>query len=319
MSSSRRTVWGCGLAIVALLAGEVSAQTAPTGATSPGPATTAVTAPEAAPTPAVRVTFSPKGAGLNDIPLGGYRVPDTNIIISGHQKGGAAGLLFGPVGMLAQGAVNAQVGKDAVSGTQSALRFDVPKQAEDDMRAVLQSGQYGQAFTLDGANGGTELTVYAYASITFVNDTDARPYVILKAVPKSQPSGGRLKPVRYICCVGEALPLAGDQGLAANGGERLQQILKHETDEAVKLMLTDVRHPYPRDDQSQISVDSHFPFVRQRFRVTGYALADDPDAIVFAPHLSNMIVFAGVMKMDKAAITYHLATKQDSPFKILPD
>ncbi len=41
--------------------------------------------------------------------------------------------------------------------------------------------------------------------------------------------------------------------------------------------------------------------------------------IVFAPHLSNMIIFAGVEKTARRAINFHPATKKDAPFKILPD
>ena len=302
MSSFSRTVRGCWLILAALLAGGARAETA-----NPAPT----------PSPPVRVTYSSRGAGMNDIPVGAYRVPDSNVLISGHQKGGPAGLLFGPVGMLAQSAINSQVGKQAVSGAQDALHFDVSKQAEDDTRSVLQSGRYGQTFTLDGVSDGPALTVYAFASITFVTDTDVRPYVILKAVPK--PSGDHQQTVRYICCGGEPLPLAGDNGLTANGGALLQKIFAQEVDGAVNLMLTDVAHPYTRDEQRLVAVDARFPFVRNRLRVTGYELSEDQDSIVFAPKLGSLIVFTGVEKMDKAAISYRPATKKDAPFKILPN
>ncbi|MFI4934029.1 MAG: hypothetical protein ACHP7N_05390 [Caulobacterales bacterium] len=304
MSSFSRTVCGCWLVLAALLAGGARAETA-----NPPPT----------PSPPVRVTYSSRGAGMNDIPVGAYRVPDSNVLISGHQKGGAVGLLFGPVGILAQSAINSQAGKQAVSGARDALRFDVPKQAEDETRSVLQSGRYGQIFTLDDGSDGPQLTVYAYASITFVTDTDVRPYVILKAVPKPEHSGDHQQTVRYICCAGEALPLAGDNGLTANGGALLQKIFAQEVDDAVNLMLTDAAHSYTRDEQNLVAVDAHFPFVRNRLRVTGYELSEDRDSIVFAPKLGSLIVFSGVEKMDKASISYRPATKKDAPFNILPN
>ena len=303
MSSFSRAVRGCGLALVALLAGRSNAQPAP-----PGPT----------PSPPVRVTFSSAGAGMNDLPIGAYRVPDSNIVVSGHQKGSLAGVLFGVLGVLAENAVDTQVNKGAVGGARSALHFDVAKQAEDDTRAALQSGRYGQAFSLDGGSDVPAMTVYAYASITFVSDTEVRPYVILKAVLK--PSGGRQQTQRYICCAGEALPLAGDNGLTANGGERLQRILTHEADEAVNLMLTDTAHPYPRDEQRLVSVDAHQPFVRNRLRLTGYELSEDQDSIIFLPKIGKgAFVFYGVQKMDKATISYHPATRKDDAFKVLPN
>jgi len=308
MSSTSRAIGACGCVLAwLLLAGGGRAETTPA-------------APTPAPTPAIKVTLSAKGAGINDVPLGAYRVPDSNIVISGRQKGGAAGLLLGPVGMLAQGAINTQAEKGAVGGVQNALRFDLAKLVEDDTRTALQSGQYGQAFTLEGVSTEAELTVYAYATVTFVNDTDARPFVVLKTVLKPLRPGGRQQTLRYICCGGEAFPLSGDKGLAANGGALLQQVLTREVDGAVNLMLTDTAHPYPRDEQRQVVVDAHFPLASKKFRVSGYELFEDQDSIVFSPRLSNMIVFAGVLKMDKSAISARpTANPKEFVFKILPD
>lgn len=313
MSLFWRTVCWCGLAFVALLAGNAGAQTAPL-------APTAQAVPAAPSVPAMSVVVSPKGAGINDVPLGVYHLPDSNIYMSGHQKGGLAGLLFGPVGMLAQGAVNAQAGKDAVGGAQNALRFDVSKEVGDDIGAALRSPRYGQAFrlaSLGEGSGGPEMTVYAYAVITFVNDTDVRPYVLLKVVPKSGQTVSPRHTTRYICCGGEATPFAGDHGLTANDGEGLRQLLTREVDEAVNLMLTDIAHPYARDDQHKIAVEGQFPFVRPRVRTVGYLLSEDQDSIVFTPQLNNAVVFAGVEKVDKGWIAFHPATKKDPGFQIL--
>jgi hypothetical protein len=45
---------------------------------------------------------------MSDLPLGVHRIPDSNVVISGYQGGGAMGILFGAVGMLVQSSVNAQ-------------------------------------------------------------------------------------------------------------------------------------------------------------------------------------------------------------------
>ena len=66
-----------------------------------------------------------------DLPMGTYRVPDSDVIISGHQKGGAAPmLLFGVVGLAIQGSVNAGNGKEAMASSEQALTFSIDEEAK---------------------------------------------------------------------------------------------------------------------------------------------------------------------------------------------
>ncbi|MFD2579900.1 hypothetical protein ACFSTD_17770 [Novosphingobium colocasiae] len=51
----------------------------------------------AAPPPAAPTTIVYSNDGMSrmsDLPMGIHRIPDSNVVISGHQKGGALGLLF---------------------------------------------------------------------------------------------------------------------------------------------------------------------------------------------------------------------------------
>src|SRR5262247_34086 len=67
-------------------------------------------APTQAP-PATTIVYSDEGMSrMSDLPLGVHRIPDSNVIISGHQKGGGVGLLFGVVGMAIQSSANASGG-----------------------------------------------------------------------------------------------------------------------------------------------------------------------------------------------------------------
>ncbi|MBK7283089.1 MAG: hypothetical protein IPI83_00600 [Sphingomonadales bacterium] len=72
-----------------------------------GPAA-ATPAPSSAPT---AIVFSEKGAnGMSDLPMGVHRIPDSDVVISGHQGGGGIGMLFGVVGVLVQSSINADAG-----------------------------------------------------------------------------------------------------------------------------------------------------------------------------------------------------------------
>src|SRR5689334_21793802 len=73
-----------------------------------------------------------------DLPMGTYRVPNSDVIISGHQKGGAAPiLLFGVIGMAIQGSVNAHNGKEAIAEMEQALTFSIDDEAKAKLQAAM--------------------------------------------------------------------------------------------------------------------------------------------------------------------------------------
>src|SRR5437016_883240 len=53
-------------------------------------------------------------SGWSDLPMGVYRIPDSQVIISGHQKASGAGILFGVLGLAVTSAVNTAAGARAV-------------------------------------------------------------------------------------------------------------------------------------------------------------------------------------------------------------
>lgn len=248
----------------------------------------------AAPAQAPPTTIVYSNEGLNrmgDLPLGVHRIPDSNVIISGHQKGGGLGFLFGPVGLAVQSSANASSGTAKVSTLEDSLRFDGAAKATELTAAILANDKNGQYFKLSAAGGNT-LNVVPYVVITFVNETEVRPYVVLKtklytATDKSP------KALKYFCCEGKALPLSGANGLAENGGAGLKAVLTAELETAIRVMLQDRARPYPRDKQSRITVKGYLPFVGKPFKMKGYDLGrfDDNTLIEFP---SGALVFGGV-------------------------
>jgi len=251
----------------------------------------------------IAVVYSNDGpSGASDVAMGAYRVPGGNLIISGYQKGGALGLLFGPVGLIAQGAVNSEAAKGSVSETGDALRIDIAQQAAKVTQTALASDRYAQKFTATAAAGGPTLTVIPYVVLTFKTDTDVRPYVFLKAKLTTGRPGESSRPTRYICCVGQALPLAGESGLTANGGDPFRKLVEQELETAVKLMLDDVASPYVRDKAKLTHIEAAFPFGRTKLNLKGYILSEDQNSVVV--DLPGIFVFTGVEMMDRSAVSY---------------
>ena len=288
--------------VLALIAGAVVASPA-----AAAPETGDV--PAQAPSP-TRIVYSDEGMSrMNDLPMGVHRIPDSNVIISGHQKGGGIGMLFGVVGMAIQSSANASGGTARVRSVEDDLRFNATAKATELTGAIVADGKFGQRFTLQAAD--STLNVVPYIVITFQNETEVRPYIVLKTKLYT-PADQSPKAQKYFCCEGKALPLSGPNGLAENGGAGLKTLLAAELDTAIRVMLQDRSQPYPRDKQSRIVVNGYLPFVGKPFKMKGYDLGhyDDYALIDFT---SGMLVFGGVNIAERWSVP---TPRQASPFRM---
>jgi len=230
---------------------------------------------------------------MSDLPMGVHHIPDSNVIISGHQKSGGIGMLFGVVGMLVQSSANAATGTGKVRNVQDDLRFDVTTKAADLTGAMLADEKYRQLFTLSPKAGAATLAVVPYVVITFENETDVRPYVVLKTKLSTGAPDESPRTIKYFCCEGKPLPLSGENGLAENNGARLKELLTSELETAIHVMLLDRSQPYPRDDQAKIAVNGYLPFVGKPMKFKGYDLGryNDYSLVEFR---GGAVVFSGV-------------------------
>src|SRR5437870_9484813 len=110
-------------------------------------------APAQAPSP-TRIVYSDEGMSrMSDLPMGVHRIPDSNVIVSGHQKGGGLGMLFGIVGVAIQSSANASGGTARVRSVEDDLRFDATAKATELTGAMLAAdAKLGQRFTLQAAD-----------------------------------------------------------------------------------------------------------------------------------------------------------------------
>lgn len=283
-------------AVASLSATAALAQAAaPAAAPATAPAATAAAAPLA-------IFMNDKGPnGMSDLPMGVRRIPDSNIVVSGHQKGGPLGLLFGVVGMAVQSAANTQAGANRTNDIQEALRYDVAGKARALTTSIMAEEPFQGAYTLTEAESPSALAVTPYVVLTFVNQTDVRPYIVLKT--KLDPGTASEKPrtIKYFCCEGPAMPLTGDGSLTANNGEKLKALLDAELDTAVRLMLTDRHQPFPRNDDARLNINGSLPFVGKPFKWRGWDLGNFRDYRV-VEFRGGILVFGGVHAVEPGAM-----------------
>lgn len=278
------------LALVASAPALMAQTTAPQGPAGAAPAPASSPAPTA-------IVFADKGAnGLSDLPMGVHRVPDSNVIISGHQ-GGGIGALFGPIGMLVQSSINAEAGTGKVRNVEDDLRFDVRAKAIEMTNTIMAGDKFRTAFTLTPQPGGSTMTVTPYVVLTFVKKTeDVRPYIVLKT--KVATGGDSGKAIKYFCCEGKPVPLAS---LTENSGARLKELLTAELDTAINVMLLDRSQPFPRNDEAKIATSGLLPFVGKPLKWKGFDLGryKDYNLVEFR---GGAIVFSGVNIVEPGAL-----------------
>jgi hypothetical protein len=278
------------------------------------------TKPAPAESQPIVVEFSSEAlSGWTDLPIGTYRVPDSQVIISGHQKGGAAGLLFGVIGVAIQHGVNQSGGKQAVEDIEKALKINLTKDGQAAAHKLLATDAYAAKFK-EGAGPGSVLSISTAVVLTYVNETDVRPYVILKASlgnPKSKDKKGWS--TRYIASLQTPRPLVGDNSWTADAAEPLNSAIAANLERAIEVMLRDVSNPYPRNDAKLYAIEGNFPYVKPRLKTVGYLLGEDAESIYFIPKLGDVIVFSGVNVMANSITTHREAVKGDTPFGIVKD
>ena len=257
-------------------------------------------------------------SGWTDLPEGTYRVPDSQVIISGHQKGGATpAVLFGLIGLAVQNAVNSNAGKNATKDAGDVLHISLTAEAQSVADAMIAGDPFAKTFSSDASPSAPTLVISSAVIMTFVSDTDVLPYVVLKATLTEPKSTAPKWTTRYIASAGLPRPLTGDRSWASDGGKDLRGTLSMELQRAIRFMLLDVASPYQRDDKRLTMVEGHFPFVKKRLETVGYELTEDQQSISFVPKLGDAVVFSGVNIMEKSATMYRAAEKSDRPFKLL--
>ncbi|MFL6678045.1 MAG: hypothetical protein ACJ8IK_06860 [Burkholderiaceae bacterium] len=263
----------------------------------------------------IAIEFSHDQLGMNDMPLGAYRVPDSEVIVSGHQAAGV-GMAFGLIGVLVSDAIDRHRGANAIESSSKLLTLKLDDEARADIQAVLANDPLKQKFTL--AKGpATRLTILPAVIVTFVDGTRARPYVELK-VELLDAGGKSLWATRYFASTGVERALQGPGSWGENDGEAFKASVSASLAQAVKVMLNDVAAPYARDEKKMQLVQASVPYMKPRFQMLGLGLVEDDKYVAFVPKVGDVLVMSGVNVLDKTVTVYRTATADDK-FMVLPE
>ncbi len=210
----------------------------------------------------------------SDMPMGTYRVPNSQVLVSGYQKGNTIAIVLGVAGAMAA-ATDTSGGKAAVQGSEEALRISLTQTAQANLAGMLQTSAFSKEFTLQPNSNATVLHVSSNIVLQFLENGNVVPFVILK--------GKLIDPLN----------------------------VSSSLERALLVMLTDVSSPFPRDDARKSAADGYFPFMKERLQVVGYSLTEGTDWIAFSPKIVGTSLLAGVNIMDRSVTKIRVATKDD--------
>jgi hypothetical protein len=250
---------------------------------------------------------------MSDMPMGTYRVPKSQVLVSGYQKGNFIAIAAGlPSAIFA--AADTSGGKAAVQSSEDVLHMTLPDEGQRDVTNLLAKPEFSGKFTLVPNPAAAKLSISGDIVLQFLDDdASMRPYVILRARLTSPRKA--TWSMRYIASIGAARSFAGENSWTANDGVALQGSVSAALERTLQVLLKDVSSPYSRDEQHKIAVDGYYAFLKKRLQVVGYSLDESTDWIAFSPILPGTSLLAGVNIMDKSITTFRPATKDDPRLK----
>jgi len=253
----------------------------------------------------------------SELPGGVYRVADSQVIVSGHQRdsgGVGLGLLFGVPGLIT-GAItdevrNYQVGKNLVARGGNELQVKLNERARTLTTELLATLPPGKVNTLV-AEGGSQVRVTPSVILNFShNRAYARPYIWLHV--GLQPPG--LQQVvwksNYFASNGPARKI---EDWTANGGAELKRNLEESLREAITIMLSDVSTPFVRDPAKVKAIKIDYPHLPDATDFKVYVLGEDDRYVYVMPKINDAWEMTGVHAVDKYMIEYYTKTGRFSP------
>ena len=253
------------------------------------------------------IAYSDKGLSGLDGPMGTYTLPKANVVITGHQSGSPlAGILFGPIGMLAKSAADSASGKGKLGNAESVLSIDVTALTKTATDTVLATGKFAQSFTKETAAG--VLTIQPFALLTFVNDNDVRVWAV--AATTISRNGKTEWSSRYFANFGKPTPLTGPGSLTENDGAEFKAQLAKSMEHLIAASLDDIVQHRARDEKKTETIEFDLPYIRGwRNTLPVMVLTEDADAIVVAPKWADVNVTAGIYVLDKSQAVRQPAAK----------
>lgn len=256
------------------------------------------------------VQFSDKKlSALFDMPIGVHHIPESQVILSGHQDIRSVESILGPAGFDLAAMKNSELGQ--------ALTVRLTEPAQEIARELIAGPVLSQRYTSLPADDAPYLDVRSAVILTLQGEEMIKPFIVLHAELKFGGTNFIQWQGRYIASSGPAKPIKGDGSWLSDDGRALNANIMKSLKKAIEVMLHDVASPYPRPADKLIAVKGQYPYLNPPVQTVAYKLDEDATHLTFLPKLSNAVIFSGVNIVDKETVDIRPARASDDVYKIL--
>jgi len=239
------------------------------------------------------VTAVSEPFGLNDIPVGTYRVPDTAFAVRKYTTVSTTAGAFGALGVAAAHSSGADASKASVDGVEGIFRVDMAAETMRAMKTLRSQGHGGPNIAVDGTGGGATLRLQPRGYLTTTDGTTARLYLIVKGQVLDA-GGSEQWWSRYIYYVPGQYPIKGPNSWSANNGKLLRDKIAEGLAETGKVLLKDARGAEAGWEGKPVHIKMKFPGLDDTQALDGMLLSQSDKTVVLSPKINTISIFYGV-------------------------
>lgn len=259
--------------------------------------------PVAARTTAVAVVPKPMSK-MNELPVGGYYDAERQIVVTGHQKGMFAGLMFGVVGVLVADQMNKSSGASKYGDDSAKSGTDLATLTREIVSSAVAKGTAPGWSVATVETAGLRLSPYAI--FTVEKSGEARLHAMLRAeIPGKD--GKPTWSARYFVRAPGLHKLDGDDTWMTQG--RFEPAIRAALERATAVCIADTAGQLSGNTTQ--TAKGHYPFLNMDFEVRVIAVREDADAIIGRLAIGDAAIFAGTHVLDRQDYSFKPASFKD--------
>jgi hypothetical protein len=245
----------------------------------------------------VTIGVTDQKTGDEDWAPGSYHLPNANVCIArgqGEEDADKAQAFFGLIGRAVAVGESAGAIQKIIQGQEDKFGMDMENMTKDCLDQELAFTKGFDRFSTGKDWKTAPLQITPYAVLSFVDETNARLWVVLKVTWTDPTPNGKNWNCRYLVGLGDPRPLVGEGGWCASDGNLLETMTVRDIQLALQVMFDDLQGKLRNDQVPQINSPAQWMFYKDSHPVLAQLLRSTPDYDIFLPIVEDTEFFAGI-------------------------
>jgi hypothetical protein len=233
---------------------------------------------------------------------GSYHLPNANVCIAkgqGEEDADKAQAFFGLIGRAVAVGESAGAIQKTIQGQEDKFSLDMENMTKDCLDHEMGATKGFGRFSTGKDWKTTPLQITPYAVLSFVDEYNARLWVVLKVKWTDPNPDAKGWNCRYIVGLGDPRPLTGEGGWASSDGNLLQSTAIQDILLALQVMFDDLQGKLRNDQVPKENTPAQWMFYEDSHPVLAQLLRSAPGYDIFLPMVEDDEFFAGVNVVPK--------------------